>query len=243
VAIDATGTVAAGLALAKRAVEFLRGGVAVVGSVCYGNSMSLAVAEIEVKPAPPLMTVEEYLEFEEAAARKHEYVEGFVYAMAGGRQEHSLIAVNAMARLHAQLRGGPCRVHSPDMKVCIRFPSKTRFYYPDCQVVCRPAPRGQTYQTEPVVIVEVLSESTRRFDEVEKWEAYLAIESLKVYILFEQKCARAVVWRRHPDGFRREFWNGLDATIPLPEIEASLSLSEVYEAVEFPPASEEAEPE
>jgi Uma2 family endonuclease len=102
---------------------------------------------------------------------------------------------------------------------------------------------GKTFQTEPVVIVEVLSESTRRFDEVEKWEAYLSIESLKAYILLEQKCARAVVWRRHPDGFQRECWNGIESTIPLPEIEASLSLSEVYEAVEFPPDSDEAEPE
>lgn len=185
------------------------------------------------------MTVEEYLAFEEGAATKHEYVDGVVYAMAGGKQEHSLIAANVIGLLHAQLRGRPCRVHTSDMSVRVDFRGKTRFYYPDCHVVCHKAPRGQAFQTEPVIIVEVLSDSTRRTDEVEKWEAYLSVESLKVYVLLEQHRPGARVRRKGADGFRDEQWLGLDSTIPLPEIEASLPMAEIYEAVEFPKKSKE----
>lgn len=181
-----------------------------------------------------LVSPEEYLAAEAGSDRKHEYVGGVVYSMAGGPAGHSQIATNATASLHAKLRGHKCRVFNSDMLVRVRFSSHTRFYYPDTQVVCRPISSDQTFQDEPAVIVEVISESTRRTDEQEKREAYLSIGSLHAYILLEQKSAMATVWRRHSSGFTAERWAGLDATVPLPEIEASLPLAEVYEAVEFP---------
>jgi Uma2 family endonuclease len=182
---------------------------------------------------PALLTPEEYLAAEEASDVKHEYVAGVIYAMAGGPEEHSLIAMNASGSLYGQLRGRKCRTYNSDMRVRVQFPTHTRFYYPDAQVVCTPPTRKHTYQDEPAVVIEVLSESTRRTDEQEKREAYLTIGSLAAYILIEQDRPAATVWRRHSAGFTRERYEGIEATIPLPEIQAALPLADVYEGVEF----------
>ena len=91
------------------------------------------------------------------------------------------------------------------------------------------------------MIVEVVSDSTRRVDEYEKREAYLSINSLIVYFLLEQNAAKALVYRRTDDGFVREVYHGLDTTIPLEEIQCLLSLNEVYTNVGFIPPSNEDE--
>ncbi|MEO8498322.1 MAG: Uma2 family endonuclease [Planctomycetota bacterium] len=181
------------------------------------------------------ISVADYLCGEQDARRKHEYVEGIVYAMAGATNAHNRIATNGTGTLHAQLRGKKCQVFNSDTKVRVRLARGTRFYYPDASVVCRLNPPTDTFQDAPVVIIEVLSESTRRADEYEKREAYLSMDALCVYILAEQSTAAAVVHRRADSGFVRETYVGLDAVIPLPEIECELALAELYENVDFPP--------
>lgn len=183
------------------------------------------------------VSVGDYLAGEEIARRKHEYVDGTVYAMVGGTVAHSLIASNATGMLHAQLRGRDCQVFNSDIKIRIRQDRGTRFYYPDVSVVCEPNPPGDLYHDAPVVIVEVLSDSTRRLDEYEKREAYLSIGSLRLYVLVEQSMAAALVYRRVGNGFERETYAGLSAVIPLPEIDCRLALADLYEHVEFPPPS------
>jgi Uma2 family endonuclease len=177
------------------------------------------------------MSVEDYLVWEETQPERHEYVGGMVYAMAGGTNEHSAIAMNVGGCLHGQLRGKSCRPHGSDLKVRVQYPTHTRFYYPDVTIVCTPAPARSHFHDAPVVIVEVASESTRRTDETEKREAYLGIPSLRVYIVLSQEKAEAVVWRRTEQGFAREVHSGLAGVIELPEIESRLPLAEVYEAV------------
>ena len=188
-----------------------------------------------------LISPEEYLAGELRAERKHEYVGGVVYAMAGGRNRHHRIASNVGGMLYGQLRGKRCEYFNSDTKVRVRFPTHTRFYYPDAQVVCRPGPMDATFQDEPSVVVEVISESTRRTDEQEKREAYLSMSSVSVYIILEQKSALAKVWRRTSRGFVGEKCEGLSAAIPLPEIGASLALAEVYEGVDFASGEDEDE--
>jgi Uma2 family endonuclease len=182
-----------------------------------------------------LVSVEEYLAAELVSPLKHEYLGGVVYAMAGARNVHNLITGNVFGSLHAQLRGRPCRPYNSDTKIRIRLPTHVRFYYPDVSVICRPNPQNDSFQDEPAALVEVVSRATRRADEGEKKDAYLTIPSLSVYILFEQETAAAVVFRRTEQGFVREVYDGLDAVLPLGEIEADLPLSEVYEGVEFQP--------
>ena len=184
-----------------------------------------------------LMSVEDYLEWEDTQDQKYEYVGGMVYAMAGGTIDHASISANVLGSLYGRLRGKPCRALGSDLKVRIEYPTHTRFYYPDVTVICKMGPGQARYHDKPVVVVEVASESTRRVDELEKKDAYLSIPSLCAYIQMEQDAAVAVVWRRNGAAFDRETYHGLDAVILLPEIGATLPLSEAYEAIHFPPAA------
>ncbi len=179
------------------------------------------------------ISVRDYLSGERQAKHKHEYVEGIVYLMAGATNTHNRIATNATGSLYSQLRGHRCQVFNSDAKVRVQLSRGTRFYYPDTMVVCQPNSPDDTFHDSPVVIIEVISAATRRFDEHEKREAYLTIQSLCVYILVEQNSAGALVYRRGDSGFDREVYLGLDAIIPLPEIACNSVLAELYENVDF----------
>lgn len=186
------------------------------------------------------VSVDDYLRGELVSPIKHEYLGGFVYAMAGARIMHNIIATNLLACLHVRLRGQTCRPFNSDTKVRVRLANQTRFYYPDAMVVCRSNdPRG-SFQDEPVVIAEVLSKSTRRIDEGEKKDAYLSIPSLSTYLLIEQEAALVSVYRRTESGFVREIHEGMSSVVPLPELKLDLPLAEIYEAVEFVPETDEA---
>lgn len=183
------------------------------------------------------LSIEDYLAGEEDSPLKHEYLGGAVHAMAGGSADHAAISANAIVSLGGQLRGKPCRTFTSDLKVRIDLPEHTRFYYPDVQVVCLPGTGDTRYQDRPSVVIEVLSESTRRIDLGEKKDAYLAIPSLKVLLLVESDQPSVLVYRRGPEGgFTRELVEGLKAVIDLPEIDAALPLTDLYDQVAFPPA-------
>src|SRR5260370_20611752 len=186
-----------------------------------------------------LVGIDDYLAGELISTVKHEYLGGVVYAMAGARNAHNLIASNTLGSLHARLRGKRCRPFNSDTKIRIRLPNQIRFYYPDVSVICRPNPQTDSFQDEPGVLFEVLSRRTRRTDEGEKKDAYQTIPTLGVYVLVEQETATVVAYRRTEHGFDRDVYQGLDAVLPLKEIEIDLPLGEIYEAVEFSPEPEE----
>jgi Uma2 family endonuclease len=125
------------------------------------------------------------------------------------------------------------------MKVRVRLPTHTRFYYPDGMVVCNPNPAEDTFQDQPVVIAEVISEATRRTDEGEKREAYLTIPTLMAYMLIETDQPRVVLYIRTETGFVANVYEGLDAILPLDAINAELRLAELYERVTFGQAHQE----
>jgi Uma2 family endonuclease len=182
-----------------------------------------------------LVTIADYLVGEEISDVKHEYLGGEVHAMAGATNQHNTIAVTTLGLLFAALRGKSCQPFNSDTKVRIQYPDHTRFYYPDAMVVCEPNPATDHFQDQPVVIIEVLSDSTRRADLVEKRDAYFTLPSLKVLIFVETETPSITLHRAKAEGgFAIECHCGLDAIIPLPEIEAALPLAEVYERVTFP---------
>jgi len=185
-----------------------------------------------------LVSVEDYLAGELVSPVKHEYLGGVVYAMAGARNVHNLISSNALVALGIRLRGRPCRPYNSDTKIRIRLPNQVRFYYPDVSAICRPNPQTDSFQDEPAVIVEVVSRTTRRIDEGEKKDAYLTIPSLNAYLIVEQESPAVEVFRRTDQGFVREVFAGLEATILLSEMEVELPLAELYEGVEFAPESD-----
>jgi Uma2 family endonuclease len=182
-----------------------------------------------------LISVDDYLAGELESPIKHEYVAGVVYAMAGARNTHNEIGGNAFASLHLRLRGRECRPCNSDTKIRLRLGTQIRFYYPDTSVTCRPNAGDDSFQDEPVVLFEVLSRGTRRTDLGEKKDAYLAVPSLKVYVVIEQDSPTVVAFRRTDAGFVQELYAGLDAVLPLPEIDTELPLAEIYERVEFIP--------
>jgi len=188
-----------------------------------------------------LISVDDYLAGELMSPVKHEYLGGMVYAMAGARNAHNLIASNTLGALHGRLRGGPCRPYNSDTKIRVRLPTQVRFYYPDVSVICRANPQTDSFQDEPAVLFEVLSRRTRRIDEGEKKDAYQTISSLGVYVLIEQEAAAVVLFRRTETGFVREVYKGLDAVVPLGEIGIELPLAEIYEGVQFAPEPQEGE--
>lgn len=184
------------------------------------------------KPAP--VAVEEYLAGELASEVKHEYLGGEVHAMAGANNRHNQIALAFASTFRNSLRGKTCRAFNSDTKVRIELINHTRFYYPDALVVCDQNKDSEHWQDRPVVIVEVLSESTRRIDLTEKREAYLTIASLKVLIFAELDSPMLTVYRRGPSGgFLTEHYSGLEDSVPLPEIDGTLPLAEIYEGIEF----------
>src|SRR5260370_21917619 len=108
-----------------------------------------------------LVPVEEYLAGELVSPIKHEYLGGVLYARAGARNVHNVIAVNINGALYVRLRGRPCRPFNSDTKIRVRLLTYVRFYYPDASVSCRPNPQTDSFQDEPAVIFEVLSRRTR----------------------------------------------------------------------------------
>lgn len=177
---------------------------------------------------------QDYLDSEEVSPLKREYCEGLIFEMPDFTNRHNEISGNALGHLHSQLRGKTCRPWNSSTKIRIRLTSGTRFYYPDAFVVCNPNPANDTYHDAPVVVLEVTSPSTRRIDLGEKKDAYLAIPTLMVYLVAESTEPVVQVYRRSPNGdFQRELAIGLEASIPLPEIGATLALADLYEGIDF----------
>ena len=182
-------------------------------------------------------SVESYLNAEDLSSARNEYINGLIRAMTGATNRHNTVSVNVQGILWSQLKGQVCRPFNSDTKIRVRRGEGTSFYYPDASVVCEGNRATETFQDKPVAVIEVLSPSTRAIDLDEKLAAYLSIDSLELYILFEQDKPFAIVMRRTPAGFLREVYEGLASTIDLPTVGCNLMLKEVYSGVDFTLAS------
>jgi Uma2 family endonuclease len=182
---------------------------------------------------PQYYSVEEYLAIEEQAQTKSEYIDGWIRAMTGATNRHNCVKINCLVHLVNQLKGQRCRPFDSDTKVRIDREGRRRFYYPDVQVVSQSNDQLSVFQDQPVLIIEVLSPSTRRYDLDEKMAAYLTIPSLECYIALEQHQPIAIVMRRSHGGFLRQTIQGIDQSIDLPFLGCSLPMREIYDGIEF----------
>jgi Uma2 family endonuclease len=179
----------------------------------------------------PILTEAEYLAFERSADVRHEYSSGQIYAMAGATREHNLITGNVAGELRAQLKGKPCEIYSSDMRV--RIARSGQYTYPDVVVVCgTPQFLDDHNDTllNPLLIIEVLSSSTEAYDRGEKFRAYRSIDSFAEYVLIAQA-------KKAADHFTKKnnIWTiqEVEQEIKLATIPCLLTLSEIYDRVEF----------
>ena len=175
------------------------------------------------------MTVEEYLEFEAEAEVKHEFVDGFVFAMAGGTEAHNLISGAIYTRARLAAAGKPCRAYVESVK--LKVPSGN-YYYPDVFVSCNEDEFGRDIKTTACFIVEVLSDSTSDIDRGEKLHNYRKLKDLKAYVLVSQKSKLVEIYRALEDGSWR-YETLEEGSFSLPCLDLELSLEEVYEDVDL----------
>lgn len=183
--------------------------------------------------AEHFITAADYLAMERQAEIKSEYLNGYIYAMSGASLKHNRIVAGLATVLGAQLRRKPCEPFFGDMRVKV---SPTSLYtYPDVVVVCgEPQLEDQHLDTllNPKVIIEVLSDSTEKYDRGDKFAHYRALESLTDYLLVAQNQPRIEHFARQNDGsWRYAVADGLDAEIEIATIGSTLRLAEVYERV------------
>lgn len=181
------------------------------------------------------LTPEEYLRIERAAEWKSEYVDGEIFAMSGASPRHVLITLNLAAELRNALRETPCAAYSADLRVAT---DRHRHYtYPDVVVACEPLQYVDEHRdtiTNPVLIAEVLSESTEKYDRGAKFERYRGIPTLAEYLLVAQDRVHVELYTRQPNAawVLRE-WNDAGATIDLASLECSVAIAEIYAKVTF----------
>ncbi|MBF0584340.1 MAG: Uma2 family endonuclease [Magnetococcales bacterium] len=169
---------------------------------------------------------EEYLKGELESEIKHEYIDGKIYAMEGVSRSHSILTSTMSREFGIHLKGKSCNTHQSDFKVRV----ETKYFYPDIVVECDE--KGDDYYTEsPVLIVEVLSPSTRVRDEITKLRAYQTIPSLIEYVLVSQDVVRVMVFKRIGDIWENRIY-ALGDTILFESIGLTLTVEEIYDRVD-----------
>jgi Uma2 family endonuclease len=186
---------------------------------------------------PKYYTPAEYLELEEKANYKSEYFEGEIFAMSGGSTNHNRIAVSICTLLDVAFEGKPCEVFSSDVRLLVQ--ANGLYTYPDVMVVCGSVDYAEDRNdtiTNPIVIFEVLSKSTRDYDRGKKFERYRELASLQDYLLIDQ--ARVYIEHYHKVENGRwvlTLFNNPDTLLTLSSIGVNLAVSRIYHKVVWPP--------
>lgn len=187
--------------------------------------------------AEKLYTLAEYFSLEEKSAYKNEYYQGQIYQMAGGSGRHNQITINIAAILNVGLLDLPCITYSSDMRILIK--EHELYTYADVSVVCGEVeflPNREDTITNPVLLVEVLSKSTRSYDRGDKFEFYRSIPSLQYYLVIDQDRFFVEFHRKLPDGtWQLETLTDPGQIVQFPELgNLELRLARIYSKVTFP---------
>jgi Uma2 family endonuclease len=186
-----------------------------------------------VSTLPPRLhryTFRDYLDLEETSSVRHEFLEGEIYAMAGGTPEHAALTMSAGAALLAAVRGGPCRVHSSDLRV--RVLATGLVTYPDVTVVCGPYetdPDSPTTVTNPRVVVEVTSDSTEEYDRGEKLESYKQLATLAAVVFVSHRERLIEVIERGEEGQWRRVEARRGGRVSVSSLGWELAVDEIYD--------------
>ena len=182
-------------------------------------------------------TEQQYWDFEATSPVKHEFINGQIYAMAGGTFNHTRICGYVFAAALTRLDGKPCDVHSSEQKIKVEKTGDT--FYPDAVVFCPPSRfegKGDHTLLTPSVVFEVLSPGTKDFDRTDKFRAYRQIESLTDYVLIEPERVFVDHYRRQSDGWLLRNYARRADELQFPDLQIALPLGEVYRDLDVPDA-------
>ncbi len=179
------------------------------------------------------ISIEEYLEMENASDEKHEYYKGEIFAMSGAKVPHNVISGNLFASLFNKLKGKKCKPYNSDQRIHIQ--SNTLFTYPDISIICGEiiTLNNDEYNVlNPSVIIEVLSKSTKNYDRGEKFKLYRDIPTLREYILADSESIHIEVFRLNEmKHWELEEYNSLDDFLHVKAIDEKIQLVEIYDGV------------
>lgn len=177
----------------------------------------------------PTITLQEFLAWEERQELRYEFDGHRAVAMVGGTEAHDIIAMNLAIELGTRLRGSPCRVQGSSLKIEVAG----RIRYPDAFVVCTPVnPIGKVI-TNPVVVFEILSDSTALIDQTVKNDEYRATESIQRYVMLSQDSMTAIIYERDGGGWVGSLVTDPAAVLAMPEIGVALPLAALYERLDM----------
>lgn len=186
------------------------------------------------RPEKKVVSPETYFEMEKTAEYKSEYYHGEVFAMTGASARHNLIVTNTLANLHTQLQDADCWVFPSDMKV--QVDEAAHYVYPDVSVVCGDVAFVEGRDdvvTNPIVIFEVLSESTKDYDRGSKFQAYRNIDSLRDYLVVDQFSAFVEHFTREaPNRWVLKEYRRPEEIISLPSVNARVGLKDIYHRID-----------
>lgn len=179
-------------------------------------------------------TESEYLELERKADFKSEYYNGEIFAMAGASLIHNEIVANLISIFNQFLKDKPCKVYPSDLR--LRIEKSGLYTYPDITIVC-----GKTELLDnkfdtlknPTVLIEVLSDSTEKYDRGQKFSFYREIPSLKEYILVSSKTMKIEKFKRLEDGNYLYIESNEHQPFPIDSIDMNLNLEDVYNKIDW----------
>ena len=184
------------------------------------------------RPAPRFDR-QDFFAWEPEQPVKHEYVAGEVFAQAGARQNHVVVAGNCFAALRQRLRGTPCRAYISDMQ--LEVAQADAVFYPDVMVSCHPEDlAAERVLHHPRVIVEVLSDSTVAYDRGGKFAAYRMLESLQEYVLIDPEQRSLEIFRRLPSNDWLLATGDSARALVLAALDMEIGFDEVFEDVAVP---------
>ena len=193
--------------------------------------------ENELKePAPKYnyFTIKEYLEMERNSEEKHEYYEGEIFSMSGASISHNRISMNLSALLKSKLDGKDCEPFGSDLR--IHIPTNTLYTYPDFSIICgdlKTTDDSFDTVTNPTVILEILSQSTHRYDRLEKFSLYREIETFKEYILIDSRKLHIQKHLLTNEGWLLSDYKNIEDTVFINSANISLFLMDIYKGVSF----------
>ena len=179
----------------------------------------------------PSWTVEQFLAWEERQEARYEFDGIGPVAMAGGSEAQAEIQRNLLVTVAARLNRTPCRIVGSDLKLLVAGHVR----YPDAMILCSPREAGRSVVADPVVVFEILCESTANTDLIEKNAEYRATESIQRYVILEQTHIAAIMFSRKGEDWVVEIIAGETGVLRLPEVGVEFLLNELYRDVELAP--------